>query len=179
MYKEQQIVELSNELRNLNIDAHNGLPEELFLLVSGIIPVPNVDLLITNSHNQILLSWRDDIYYGKGWHIPGGCMRYGETMQERVQKTALNEIGSTVIINGEPIAIRDAIREYRDGIEHPNERGHNVAILFDCSLPKNFAIDNRGKIETEAGYLKWFDKIPDNMLRIHDVYADKLKRWKD
>ena len=36
----QQAVEL---LRQAELDTDNGMPEELFLLVSSLVPLPNVD----------------------------------------------------------------------------------------------------------------------------------------
>ena len=59
-------------LRALNVDAAIGLPEELFLYVSSITPLVNVDLLIKDDRGRALLTWRDDSYYGPDWHVPGG-----------------------------------------------------------------------------------------------------------
>ena len=61
-----------------------GLPEEIFMGVSKMTPITNVDLLLKDSKNRCLLAWRDDEYAGTGWHIPGGVIRYKETMAERV-----------------------------------------------------------------------------------------------
>lgn len=63
-------------LRRAEIDADAGMPQELFLLVSSLVPLPNVDLLVVNKQNQLLLSRRNDPYYPKSWHIPGGCMHF-------------------------------------------------------------------------------------------------------
>jgi len=37
-----------------------GLPEEIFLFISKITPLINVDLLIKNDKNETLLTWRED-----------------------------------------------------------------------------------------------------------------------
>lgn len=171
------ITELANKLREMEIDAHQGMPEELFLFISGVMPIPNVDLMITNEKNQLLLSWRDDPYFGKGWHIPGGCIRYGESMHERVQKTAMEEIGTQVIASREPIAIKDVLRGDVHSLKYPKERGHHITILFNCKLPEGFEIDNGDKQENDAGYLKWFDKVPENLLKVHDPYKEILNEW--
>ncbi|MDE7431522.1 MAG: hypothetical protein K2N34_06380, partial [Lachnospiraceae bacterium] len=63
------------------------------------------------------------------------------------------------------------------GLKHPKERGHNVKILFACRLNEVFKIDNGSKREDEAGYLKWFDKVPENILQVHDAYKDILTEW--
>lgn len=174
---EERLIEITNILRGMNLEPHQGLPEELFLFVSGVTPIPNVDLMITNEKNELLLSWRNDPYFGQGWHIPGGCIRFGETMLERVQKTAMEEIGTEVIVDKEPIAVRDVICHDRKGLKHANERGHHVTILFACRLPVGFEIDNGNRGENEVGYLKWFDKVPENILQVHDAYKDILAAW--
>lgn len=37
-----------------------GLPEDIFLFVSRVTPLLNVDLLIKNESNRTLLTWRDE-----------------------------------------------------------------------------------------------------------------------
>lgn len=165
-------------LRNMNIDSRQGLPEELFLLISSLSPIPNVDLLITDNQNQILLSWRDDPYTGTGWHIPGGCVRFGETMLERVHKTAIHELGCDVEVDPKAIGIQDAILSPRFSLPYPNDRGHHVSILFHCKLPNHYKIDNKGKKSSDAGYLQWFEKFPPNLLPIHFGYGEVLNQWK-
>ena len=166
-----------NDLRNLNLDASEGLDESLFLLVSSLVPIPNVDLLITNDKGQILLSYREDEFYGSSWHIPGGCIRYGETFEHRLIETSKKELGCVVTFDPEPIAVRNVLRGPNLKQEHPNERGHNIAILFNCHLPDGFEIDNGKCKENENGFLKWFDKLPVNFLNIQYDFKDCLERW--
>jgi len=52
-----------------------GLPEELFLYITIITPLINVDLLIKDENGRTLLSLRDERYTGIGWHVPGGHER--------------------------------------------------------------------------------------------------------
>lgn len=157
-----------------NINPEAGLEEELFYLVSSLSPIVNVDLLIINKYNELLLSWREDEFYGKGWHLPGGCLRFGESFENRIQQTALEEIGIEVSFENKPITIKNVIRGDKDNLINKNIRGHNVAILFKCNLPKNFLIENKNlnKDEDEKGYLKWFSKIPSDILDVHSVYED-------
>ena len=165
------------QLRSLNLDAKDGLDEDLFLLVSSLVPIANVDMLITNESGQILLSYRSDEFYGESWHIPGGCMRFGETFEHRLIETSKKELGCIIEFDAEPLAVRNVLRGPNPNQEHPNERGHNVAILFNCRLPKDFVITNEGKKQNENGYLKWFDTLPDTFLNIQYVFEDCLKRW--
>ena len=69
------------------------LPLDLFLIISSLTPIINVDLLIRNEKKQILLAWRNDVPFGNGWHIPGGIIRFKETFHQRIQRVAQLEIG--------------------------------------------------------------------------------------
>jgi len=156
--------------------ACEGLPEDVFLLVSALVPLVNVDLLIEDKQKGVLLAWRDDPYCGRGWHFPGGCLRIRETLAERLQKTALVEVGTEVIYDPKPAAVTEFIApEQRDGIEHQNIRAHNVGIAYRCTLPEGFEIDNHGRFATTTGYLKWFRELPDDLLKIQDCYRAILK----
>lgn len=163
-------------LRGAKLDTNKGMPQELFLLVSSLIPIPNVDLLVTNEKNQILLAWRDDPYFEKSWHIPGGCLRYAETMQERIQLTAQKEFGCEVEFDPEPVAVRDVIRGLNESQTYPRERGHNVAILYRCVLKGKVEICIEGTAPYN-GCLRWFDKLPNNFMKIQNVYQDVLYQW--
>lgn len=158
----------------MEIDGREGLPEEVFIAVSTVIPIVNVDLLVLDKKNRILLSWRDDEYFGKGWHLPGGCIRYKETMMERVQNTALNEIGSRVHVEPVPIAVRDVIMGKDD--DHIRKRAHHLAVLYRCCLPTEFTLDST-EGQTEINRLKWFSAIPDNILPVHSVYDDIFQKY--
>lgn len=164
-------------LRQAKLNSDEGMPQELFLLLSGLMPLPNVDLLITNDQGQILLTCRRDAWYQHSWHIPGGCMHYGETFLHCVQETAKRELGSEVYAEAEPAAVRNVIRGVDPSKEYPRERGHNVAILFRCRMPEGWQIDNGSKQEGDDGFAAWFDILPKEFMEIQHVYDDILTPW--
>ncbi|MCL6588764.1 MAG: NUDIX hydrolase [Firmicutes bacterium] len=140
-----------------------GLPDEVFNLISKITPLVNVDLLIKDETGRTLLSWRDDLYTGKGWHLPGGIIRFKETFETRIQKVAETEIGAEVSFDPAPLAINQIIVEQ-------DERGHFVSILYKCFLSNAFVPQNKGLTEGDRGYLKWHDVCPDNLIKAHEIY---------
>lgn len=81
----QAIEQLENVMNEEGIDTTKGLPKEFFHFAATLILCDNINLFITRS-NQLLLIWRDDEFYGQGWHIPGGCIRMRETIDKRIQK---------------------------------------------------------------------------------------------
>lgn len=145
-----------------------GLPDELFYYISKITPLVNVDLLIKDENGRTLLSWRDDQYCGKGWHVPGGVVRFRETLETRVKKVAETEIGTSVDFDPNPIAINQII------LNECEIRSHFISILYKCSLSSAFVPENKGISNTDPGYLMWHDNCPDNLLKFHEIYRKFL-----
>ncbi|MCD8022702.1 MAG: NUDIX domain-containing protein, partial [Lachnospiraceae bacterium] len=105
------VANLYDAMQQEGINPCEGLPESLFILASGLIPLVNIDLFIVDSDHRLLLTWRDDPYHGKGWHIPGGCVRLQESLETRVQKTAVNELGVRIDFDRNPIVVREIINK--------------------------------------------------------------------
>src|SRR5262245_58107346 len=84
-------------------DPRLGLPEDLFLFVSRLVPLINVDLLIQDGHGGTLLTWRDDEFFGSGWHVPGGIIRYKEAAADRIRACAREELGAEVSFEAVPL----------------------------------------------------------------------------
>ena len=166
-------------VKKQGIDFRKGLPEPLFEFATTLMPTPNIDLLITNDAGEVLLTWRDDKFYGQGWHIPGGCIRIQETLDERIQKTAEEEIGTRVIYNKNPITTRESfMKRERPWLKDQLERSHNISLLYEAKLPEGYVIDNKGRLEHERGYMKWFSKVPDDLLPEHqDLYVDIIRKY--
>ncbi|MCH5248868.1 MAG: hypothetical protein J1E98_03000 [Lachnospiraceae bacterium] len=145
-----------------------GLPEEVFLYLSTITPLINVDLLIRNENGAILMAWRDDIC-GQGWHIPGGIIRFKENIFTRIQKVGLMELNADIKYEKEPLAINEIIMQ-------EDVRGHFISLLYQCYLPKGYVIDNGDKKENDAGYLKWIAQCPDKFIEgQRKAYAELWK----
>lgn len=142
-----------------------GLPDDLFYYVSSITPMINVDLLIKNNNGHTLLAWRDDQYAGKGWHIPGGIIRYKESINERINEVAKNEIGAFInFYHPEPIAINEIFNYETE------TRNHFISLLYKCSLPTTFVIKNKVLSKSDSGYLMWHNSCPNNLLKLQDIY---------
>jgi len=157
------IQEAIRVLLQLSPNPSTGLPEELFQFISRVTPLVNVDLLIKNKNNQTLLSWRKDLYAGIGWHIPGGIIRYKEKIEDRILRVAKGEIGTTVKYNPNPLSINEMFC-YHD------VRGHFISLLYECSIPSDYTINNRNLSPNDIGYLQWHNCCPDNLVKAHSIY---------
>ena len=166
---EEELKVLSLRLRELSGNPCQGLPHEVFKLVSQLTPMVNVDLLVRNELGQTLLTWRADEYYGPGWHIPGGIVRFKESFAERIAEVAAAELGCSVDFEPQPLAINEVTNQQRD------VRGHFISLLyacrplnapaealkFSCGMPKN-------------GQWRWHDRCPDDLIRVHEMYREQI-----
>ncbi len=146
-------------------DPSQGLPDEVFYYISSVTPLVNVDLLIKDEKGRTLLTWRDDPFCGTGWHIPGGIIRFKETMAQRIIKVAQGEIGvENIEYDQTPINLHEFIHEEQE------IRSHFISFLFRCFLPSSYKLDNKEKKPGDVGYMQWHDKCPDNLIEFHEVY---------
>ena len=145
-----------------------GLPDEIFYYISKTTPLVNVDLLIKDENERTLLAWRDDQYAGKGWHLPGGIIRFKETFETRIKKVSELEVGTSVEYDLNPLAINQIILDNRE------YRGHFISILYKCFLTETFSPENNGLSKKDAGFVKWHDSCPKNLLKFHELYREYL-----
>jgi colanic acid biosynthesis protein WcaH len=157
--------ELISALEASLADPRGGLPEEVFLFVSRITPLVNVDLLIQDDRGRTLLTWRDDAPFGAGWHVPGGIIRYKEAAADRVRACAREELAADVSFDPAPICVTETILESRD-------RGHAVSVLFRCRLtsppdPAKEAVTT----PPSAGQWRWHQGAPPDLIDVQSWYA--------
>ena len=156
--------DLENVLANMS-DPRTGLPDEVFHFIRKVTPLINVDLLIRRD-GRTLLAWRED-EYEKGWHIPGGIVRFREEFHARIDAVAQSEIGATVKSEASPCNLAQ-LRH------HP--RGHFISLLYRCSLTSKIdeARFYSGHGEPDNGALSWIEGVPKDLYRAQDFYREWL-----
>ena len=150
--------------------AEGGLPELIFKQALKIMPMANVDLFVKNREGHTLLAWRID-EFGKGWHIPGGIIRYRESITDRIAQCANLELGVAVDAESVPCQIT----------EFPDlPRGHFISLLYRCKLLGELDVGRLYKSDGKAledGQLFWFDKAPE-MYPSHEQYIEWINGGK-
>lgn len=142
-----------------------GLPKDIFLFATRITPMVNVDLLIKNEENHTLLVWREDEYYGPGWHVPGGIIRFKEAIAARVRAVAAIELGADVEFKKDPLAMNEIMNTTRD------TRGHFISLLFECCLTSPLNPDLRYKEgPVKHGEWAWHANCPSNLISVQGIY---------
>ena len=145
-------------------DPTKGLPEDIFLFLTRLSPLINVDLLIKNPQNQTLLTWRQaGQSYGQGWHVPGGIVRYKEKISNRVHAVAKSELKTKVIFDAIPLAVNEILLKQIN-------RGHFISLLYSCKLIQDPDINLKHlKGTPKIGEWAWHDSCPDTLIFPHKM----------
>lgn len=159
---------LLKALQETITEPEKGLGEELFLFVSTLTPMVNVDLLIKDQGGRTLLLWRDDSYYRAGWHVPGGVVRYKERFSERIRAVSRTEVGADVVFEPQPRAVNEII--------HPDwkERGHFISLLFGCRLVGYPAPRREAHGTPKPGQWRWHEGCPNDLIEVHEIYRSYI-----
>ena len=156
-----ELNEAVNLIERLVPDSRGGLPDTLFFLMSRLTPMVNVDLLISNEKNEKLVTWRADKFYGPGWHLPGGIIRFKEKAHERVLKVAQLELDAFIEFDPLPILVDELMNPERD------VRGHFISMVFKCRLKSDLDPKRRAQsvLTAENGQWTWVGSMPSNMIK--------------
>ena len=158
-----------DELESLIPSPQQGLPEPVFRLLSRFTPLLSVDLLIKDVGGQTLLTWRHDEFYGPGWHVPGGIVRYKESAVHRIAEVARLELRAQVESEPVPLSIQEFIRPNR------TDRGHIVSMLYRCRLLT--ALDDRLRFNLgipSPGHWQWHSSCPKDLIQEQRPYERYL-----
>ncbi len=71
------------------------IPAAEFDTIYGRVPRLTVEIIIRATQGVVLTKRNIEPCKGQ-WHIPGGTVRFGESLPEAVQRVALDELGVTV-----------------------------------------------------------------------------------
>jgi len=150
MLDKKELKQLASLIKKID-KPHEGLPQSVFDFLLSIIPFIACELVVVGEKG-ILLTWREDKWW-KGWHFPGGLLRYRESFDERIQKVAFDELG----INLTSYKFLFPIN-YSQGA-----RGHSVSLVFLCETAMTPKDD------------KFFKKMPKDIIDVHKELWEKLE----
>ncbi|KGF91726.1 MULTISPECIES: NUDIX hydrolase [Prochlorococcus] len=154
------------------IKPKKGLGKRIFLILSQLTPITNVELIIKTIHNKSLLIFRDDEFYGPGWHLPGGILRFKEKSRTRIIKTIENEIGvlSPKIQDIKLMGVYEIVNLKMI------VRSHFISLIFKVNLEENtlnFKDFNPNK-EYKNGDVAAHTDSPNNLIKEHLKYKDLI-----
>ena len=131
---------------------HEGLPQPVFDALLEIVPFVACELIVANKEKGLLLTWRNDKWF-RGWHFPGGLLRFRESFEERIQAVAWKELGVN-ISKFKLLYPKDCSQ---------GARGHCVSLVFECETAMT---PKKGK---------FFKKMPKNIVEAHKEFWSKAE----
>jgi len=152
MLNQKEIRQLVVLLKKIDTP-HDGLPQPVFDALSALMPFVACELAVI-SPKGILLTWRSDKWW-RGWHFPGGLLRYRESFEKRIQAVAREELGVNVISYKFMFA-----KDCSQGA-----RGHVVSLIFRC------------EIAMTPKHGKYFRKKPKNIIGEHEELWKKVQKF--
>ena len=135
------------------------LPEEEFHAIYSRVPRLCVEVVIVNAQRGVLLSLRDIPPNVGAWHIPGGTVLFGESLEAAVQRVARDELGLNVGV-GELLGYIEYPSHYNNGLDSP------VGLAFRALLEGGPPAEDK----LPAG-CRWFTVLPSVM---HDEQQEFL-----
>ena len=131
------------------------LPEEEFHAIYSRVPRLCVEVVIVHAQRGVLLSLRDIPPNVGAWHIPGGTVLFGESLEAAVQRVARDELGLVVGV-GELLGYIEYPSHHRNGLDSP------VGLAFRAEPAPPVPDDAR----LPEG-IEWFPQLP------HGLYEEQ------
>ena len=134
------------------------LSQNEFNRIYSKVPRLTVEIIITNKLDKLYLTQRSIEPCIGQWHLPGGTVRFGESLLEAVKRIASRELGISVL--------RTSNVGY---IEYPSHYLHNLDSPVGIVLRVD-KYDGTAEPNSEASGGDWFSVIPENMHADQDTF---------
>ncbi|MBU3669041.1 MAG: NUDIX domain-containing protein [Candidatus Taylorbacteria bacterium] len=132
------------------------LSDEDYKNIFSKVPRVCIDLLIKDSSGRILLSLRNIEPYKGLWHLPGGMIYKGESMEDAAARIALKETG--LIVKFEKVLkVGELLEENR--IDYTQ---HVILLITEVTV-----IEGELKKDFQSSELSFFDSAPDNTIPVY------------
>lgn len=139
------------------------LSDEDYAFIYGRSVRMCVDLLIKDSSGKLFLTQRNILPYKGLWHLPGGAIRFKETLEDAANRIAEREFGCKVKIL-KHIGLCEIIVDDLDG----RTPRHSNSIVVEAEI-----ISNTPQVTKESKQLGYFLKLPANMHPYHEGFIKK------
>lgn len=124
------------------------LSDDDYDFIYSRVPRLCVDILLVNKKGFVLMTKRTIEPYINHWHLPGGRVKFKESIKDAINRVSKSEIG--VEFNEELSLI--GVCEYPDEIQKGQDR-HSVSLIHI------FEVGDEIKIESQDKY-EWCSQMP-------------------
>lgn len=131
------------------------LSNEDYDFIYSKVPRICVDLLIKNKENQVLLTKRRIEPYIGHWHLPGGRIKFRESINDAIIRIAKSELGISITDVGKIIGVCEFTEEYQK-----NQPRHSISMVHEIILY------NYDELSSQDEY-EWFSSLPEPIIPSH------------
>ena len=135
------------------VPAPPPLPQAEYDAIYSRVPRLTVEVVAVSTAGVLLVRRTSGPCRGL-WNLPGGTVRYGETLVDAVKRVALDEVGVTVQV-GRLLGTIEYPSHLEQGIDWP------IGIAFEVHLDA----EGRRHLEPDGTTVAWFTEVPDEMHR--------------
>lgn len=138
------------------------LPYKVFKSIYTKVPRLCVELVVRDKEGGVLLTLRD-IEPKKGfWHLPGGGVLFGETLQQAIKRVAKEELGAKVV--------KMRFLKIAEYLRTDSTVGHSIALWYEVKIQGKITLDK------QASKYGFFHILPKKILKEYRyTLADILK----
>ncbi len=146
------------------------IPDDLYRQICRVMPIPCVDLLVSDERGRILLVRRRNEPARDQWWFPGGRVHFGETREAAVHRKLKEECGLTPTVVEEIGSFDLLFDALPDG--GPT---HAITTLFHVRVTAPPAIS----LDGQSAEAQW--RGPDEWIQanVHPFVRDSLRRAGD
>lgn len=148
----------------MKIEPKRPFTLEEFNSIYSKVPRICVEIILKNPEGILLTKRAIEPALGK-WHLPGGTVLLGETLEETAKRVALEELGIEI-----KIIKQLGIAEY---VKSDNTTGGNafgVIFLVEQNLKHELI-----ELNDQSNEHNFFTKVPDNTVEEHKLFFEKYK----
>jgi len=139
------------------------LSYEDFVAIYSKVPRLNVELLVLTDQGVLLTHRTIDPWKGK-WHVPGSTVYRGETLEDAVRRTAVEELSSEV-----------RSLELVGYIEYPSSKQLDVFVGWPIGVAFRVELEQTDlHVNEEADGLRYFSELPDDLITDQRPILTKL-----
>lgn len=135
----------------MGINSEYPLTPQEFSEIYSKVPRLTVELIVKTA-DGILLTLRSIEPYAGLWHIPGGTVYYGESIEQTINRIAKREL-NIVPINPKPIGIIEYPSLVESGYGDPKGLAYQIT-EFDGDV----------QVDSGAEEARWFKECPEDTL---------------
>ncbi len=141
-----------------------SIPFDEFKKIYSQVPRLTVEVMIT-SEKGILLTYRNIEPFKGFWHLPGGTVLFGETLENAVKRVAQDELEVQVAVD-KLIGIIEYVGEYPySNFDQP------IGLCFLCNITSGSLHPN-----FQATKVDFFNKIPSKTIPAVEDFLIKNKK---